>query len=391
MKKVFVITLCLLATSRLVVASFEGRESLNFNRGWKFQPGDASGENRIAFDDSKWSDVGLPHSFSLPYFAANDKFYVGYGWYRKHFDVPADWTGKRVNLEFDGVFQVAEVFVNGQRIGEHKGGYTGFTFDITDAVTPGDNVVAVRVNNLWNARLAPRAGEHAFSGGIYRDVRMVVTAPLHVAWYGTSVTTPQVSKASGTVNVKTEVVNNSVMAKSATMKTCVLDAKGNIVAQMESTQTIAAGATNVFDQTSQPIANPKLWSPETPNMYSVKTVVLDDGKPVDDCTSPLGFRWFKFTADQGFFSQRRALLFQGRERASGPRRLGRRGGRQRILSRCETGEGRRLRFYSRFALSARAGVCDGMRRAGNAVLVGKLFLGHGRLQRCRLVPQCVSD
>jgi len=308
---VFVITLCLLATSRLVVASFEGRESLNFNRGWKFQPGDASGENRIAFDDSKWSDVGLPHSFSLPYFAANDKFYVGYGWYRKHFDVPADWTGKRVNLGFDGVFQVAEVFVNGQRIGEHKGGYTGFTFDITDAVTPGDNVVAVRVNNLWNARLAPRAGEHAFSGGIYRDVRMVVTAPLHVAWYGTSVTTPQVSKASGTVNVKTEVVNNSVMAKSATMKTCVLDAKGNIVAQMESTQTIAAGATNVFDQTSQPIANPKLWSPETPNMYSVKTVVLDDGKPVDDCTSPLGFRWFKFTADQGFFLNGEHYYFKG--------------------------------------------------------------------------------
>ena len=80
-----------------------------------------------------------------------DKFYVGYGWYRKHFDVPKAWSGKRVNLEFDGVFQVAEIFVNGQRIGEHKGGYTGFTFDITDAVKPGDNVVAVRVNNIWDA------------------------------------------------------------------------------------------------------------------------------------------------------------------------------------------------------------------------------------------------
>ena len=170
-----------------------------------------------------------------------DKFYVGYGWYRKHFDVPAAWSGRRVNLEFDGVFQVAELFVNGQRIGEHKGGYTGFTFDITDAVKPGDNVVAVRVNNIWDARLAPRAGEHTFSGGIYRDVRLVVTDPVHVAWYGTFVTTPQVSKESGTVNVKTEVVNESGAAKSVTVKTSVVDAKGKTVAQMESTQTIAAG------------------------------------------------------------------------------------------------------------------------------------------------------
>ena len=112
------------------------------------------------------------------------------------------------------MFQVAELFVNGKRIGEHKGGYTGFTFDITDAVKTGDNVVAVRVNNNWDARLAPRAGEHTFSGGIYRDVRLVVTDPVHVTWYGTFVTTPQVSKESGTVNVKTEIVNESGAAKS---------------------------------------------------------------------------------------------------------------------------------------------------------------------------------
>jgi hypothetical protein len=93
------------------------------------------GADAAKFDDSKWDDANLPHSFSMPYFAA-DRFYVGYGWYRKHFDVPKAWSGKRINLEFDGVFQVAEVFVNGKRIGEHKGGYTGFTFDITDAVKP---------------------------------------------------------------------------------------------------------------------------------------------------------------------------------------------------------------------------------------------------------------
>ena len=113
------------------------------------------------FDDSKWDDANLPHSFSMPYFAA-DRFYVGYGWYRKHFDVPAAWSGKRINLEFDGVFQVAEIFVNGRRIGEHKGGYTGFTFDITDAVKPGDNVVAVRVNNIWDAATGAARGRAHF-------------------------------------------------------------------------------------------------------------------------------------------------------------------------------------------------------------------------------------
>jgi beta-galactosidase len=309
-KRLFLLWILLAACPTIALPAADLRQTINFNREWKFQLGDVTGADAAAFDDAKWDDANLPHSFSMPYFAA-DRFYVGYGWYRKHFNVPAAWSGKRVNLEFDGVFQVAEVWVNGKRIGEHKGGYTGFNFDITDAVKTGDNVVAVRVNNIWDPRLAPRAGEHTFSGGIYRDARLVVTAPVHVAWYGTFVTTPEVSKESGTVNVKTEVINDSGAAKSVTVETSVVDAKGKTVARMESTQTISASATNVFDQTSAPVPNPKLWSPEQPNMYSVKTVVLDGSKPVDDYTSPLGFRWFKFTADQGFFLNGEHYYFKG--------------------------------------------------------------------------------
>ena len=310
MKKLclFILGLCVACVCE--ASSLDLRDNINFNREWKFQLGDVAGADAVQFDDSKWDDANLPHSFSMPYFAA-DRFYVGYGWYRKQFDVPKAWSGKRINLEFDGVFQVAELFVNGKRIGEHKGGYTGFTFDITDAVKTGDNVVAVRANNIWDPQLAPRAGEHTFSGGIYRDARLVVTAPVHVAWYGTFVTTPQVSKESGTVNVKTEVVNDSGAAKTVTLKTSVLDAKGKTVVQIESTQTIAADTTNTFDQTTSPISKPKLWSPENPNVYSVKTVVFDGNKPVDDYTSPLGFRWFKFTADEGFFLNGGHYYFTG--------------------------------------------------------------------------------
>jgi hypothetical protein len=307
---------CLLALLAAVAfgssafAAAELRQNINFNREWKFQLGDVTGAEATAFEDSKWDAANLPHSFSMPYFAA-DRFYVGYGWYRKHFEVPASWSGKRINLEFDGVFQVAEVFVNGKRVGQHRGGYTGFTIDVTDAVKTGENVIAVRVNNIWDARLAPRAGEHTFSGGIYRDVRLVITDPVHVAWYGTFVTTPQVSKESGTVNVKTEVVNESGAAKPITVRTRVIDAKGKTVAQMDSNATIAAGATNVFDQTSQAVPKPKLWSPEQPNLYSVKTSLLEGKKELDEYTSPLGFRWFKFTADQGFFLNGEHYYFKG--------------------------------------------------------------------------------
>ena len=286
------------------------RQQLNFNREWKFRLGDYAGAEAVAFDDAKWDDIGLPHSFSMPYFAS-PKFYVGCGWYRKHFDVPANWSGKRLFLEFDGAFQDAEIFVNGQHIGEHRGGYTGFSLDITGAVRIGDNVVAVRLNNNWNPQLAPRAGEHVFSGGIYRDVRLVVTEPLHVTWYGTFVTTPQVSKESGTVNVKTEIRNDGATAKICALKTDILDPDGKTVASISSTQPVPAGATITFDQTTGPIARPKLWHPDHPFLYTAVSKVFDGPQFTDNFSTTFGFRWFKWTADRGFFLNGEHYYFKG--------------------------------------------------------------------------------
>lgn len=287
------------------------RERHNFNRAWKFHLGDATGAEVAAFDDQAWEPVGLPHSFSIPYFGATNAFYVGHGWYRKSFDIPPAWQGRRLFLHFDGAFQETEVFLNGAAVGTHQGGYTGFEIEITDAAVAGRNVVAVRVNNLWNPRLAPRAGEHQFSGGIYRHVWLVATDPLHVTWYGTSVTTPRVSAAEGVVNVKTEIANQSRASKHCTVRTDVIDPAGSIVATMQSRQTIPAGTTATFDQTSAAIAKPQFWSPERPTLYSVKTTVFDDDRPVDDFASPLGFRWFEFTADRGFFLNGEHRYFRG--------------------------------------------------------------------------------
>ncbi len=286
------------------------RQRINLNRDWAFHLGDQRGAEQPDFQDGGWDSVGLPHSFSIPYFLSKD-FYVGYGWYRRHLNVtPAD-AHRRFFIEFEGVFQDAEVFVNGKKVGQHQGGYTGFSFDITEAIKPGNNLLAVRVNNIWNPRLAPRAGEHVFSGGIYRDVYLVMTDPLHVTWYGTFVTTPAVSKDAATVSVETEIANDSTSDKQCTVQNAIIDSAGKQVASMRSSLHVPAGKTITFKQLSESIANPELWHPSHPVLYSVHTIVFDDGKSVDTYDSPLGFRWIKWTADQGFFINGQHLYFHG--------------------------------------------------------------------------------
>jgi hypothetical protein len=286
------------------------RLELSLNREWKFALGDFAGAEAPGFADEAWDPVGLPHSFSEPYFLSSE-FYTGYGWYRRHLTVPREWRQKRVFLEFDGVFQVAEVFVNGRAVGRHQGGYTGFSFDITESIHSGDNLLAVQVNNLWNPELAPRAGEHVFSGGIYRNVRLVVTEPLHVTWYGTFVTTPKVSAQSGAVNVKTEIRNDSAKKKSFTVQSDVMDGNGGIVATVETSQSVAPGALVILDQNTPEVASPNLWSPNHPNLYSLVTKVFDGKALADTYRTSFGFRWFKWTADQGFFLNGEHLYFKG--------------------------------------------------------------------------------
>src|SRR5690242_6210558 len=196
------------APGRALPVSGTVRTRLNFNAGWRFERRDVPDGQNTTLDDADWQRVGLPHSFSIPYFQS-PSFYVGYGWYRKSFDLPALPKTRHLFLEFEGVFQIADVFVNGVRVGGHRGGYTGFSIDITDAVHPGRNLVAVWVNNNWDPTLAPRAGEHVFNGGIYRDVWLVATNGVHVTWTGTRITTPDLSAASGCVAADTEVRNEA--------------------------------------------------------------------------------------------------------------------------------------------------------------------------------------
>jgi len=286
------------------------RQDLTLNREWKFKLGDYPGAEAATFDDSAWDPIGLPHSFSTPYFQGKD-FYTGYGWYRKHLELMPAWAGKRIFVEFEGAFQDAQVFVNGRLIGNHKGGYTGFSMEISSAIHPGDNVLAVRLNNNWNAQIEPRAGDFNFIGGLYRNVHLVVTDPLHVTWYGTFVTTPQVSKDSATVNVKTEIQNQYAVAKTCVVTTDLLDPDGKPVAHFSSTQNVDAGATVTFVQTSPALAAPKLWHPDHPFLYTAVTTVADGTQAVDDFRTTFGIRSIAWTADQGFFINGEHLYFHG--------------------------------------------------------------------------------
>jgi hypothetical protein len=299
------------AANRVLPVRDAVRARLNFNADWRFERRDVPDGQNPALDDAGWERVGLPHSFSIPYFQS-PSFYVGYGWYRKSFDLPALPKTRRLFLEFEGVFQVAEVFVNGARVGGHRGGYTGFSIDITDAVHPGRNLVAVRVNNEWDPTLAPRAGEHVFSGGIYRDVWLVATNAVHVTWTGTRITTPDLSAASGRVATDTEVRNEADHpVRVRVQSTVVSDTGATVAALSDTTIEIGPRQTMTAHQLSAPIAHPHLWSPDTPTLYRVKTRLSVGGQERDQYQTEFGFRWFKWTADKGFFLNGKHLYFRG--------------------------------------------------------------------------------
>lgn len=304
MKRFCVLFAMIIMTAATCVA----REVKNINAGWEFRLGDdgTAGEG--------WLSVGLPHSFSLPYFMSKD-FYVGYGWYRNNVRLTKKDVAQYVALEFDGVFQEAEVFVNGKKAGTHVGGYTGFEIDITPYAKAGDNEIKVRVNNLWKATVAPRGGEHTFSGGIYRNVRLVKKDKAHIAWYGTRITTPTLEANEGkssTVEAEIEL-EGLVQARPYTIE-ITISRNGETISRRSapvSPQPPCNGHQSVVTIESPAIPNPALWSPSTPHLYTLTARLYDGKKAIDETTETFGFRWFTWTKDRGFFINGKHHFFRG--------------------------------------------------------------------------------
>jgi beta-galactosidase len=299
------------------------RIAKTINREWTFNyfpavHADGLGCEAPAFDDSAWPAVAVPHTWQTfettgkvhPFIydaAEKDDSYwwFGWGWYRKHFSIGTEQAGRKIFAEFDGVQKYCKVFVNGKLAGDHKGGYSGFYFDITDLVRFGeDNVLAVAVNNRQSDpfQIPPMAaGNFAIYGGIYRDVRLVIKDRLHIPFQGsarheggTFVTTPKVNEAAAEVRVRTWVRNDYAAPEDCELRTTIADADGKVVQTFSAKKTIQTGELAEFDQTSRPLAKPHLWSPETPYIYTVHSDVLTDGAVADHFESPLGIREFKW-------------------------------------------------------------------------------------------------
>ena len=279
------------------------REHVNINREWKFLMGDHPGAETATYSDVSWTATNLPHSFSIPYFLWKD-VYHGYGWYRKSLDLPSSWQGKRVEIEFEGVFIETEVWLNGHFVGRHSGGYTSFAFDLTPYVEYGEaakNVLAVRVNNIWRPDVAPRAGDHQFSGGIYRDVWLNVSSNVFIPRHGVFIHTPEVSKKCASVAAEVEVNNDENSLSDMTVESRLLDAKGKSVAKTEASLTVAAKGHGRVELSFPSISNPALWSPEHPNLYTAITQVKRNGKVVDRRETRFGIHSMAWTADKGFY------------------------------------------------------------------------------------------
>ncbi len=290
-----------------------GRET-NFNDGWKFYLGISSTAQNKNFDDSGWQSVTLPHDFSITQSyttggeAESGFLPGGTGWYRKTFTLPQSCAGKTLVLNFDGAYSDAYVYVNGTLLGENHYGYTSFAFDITDYITcdgSTENVVAVKVVNT-----VPSSRWYSGSG-IYRDVTLIATDPVHVERYGTQVTTPNIASGNGTVNVQVEVVNDGSSSAAVTVTNTVYEKGGETALASDSTQvTVSAGAT-VTASANPVVSSPKLWSTDTPNLYTVRTELSVGGEVVDSYDTTFGFRYFSFNSNTGFYLNGEAVKLNG--------------------------------------------------------------------------------
>jgi beta-galactosidase len=269
---------------------------------WKFFLGDPTGAEAEGFDDHGWRTVSVPHDWSIETApgekngtdAGEGYFPEGVGWYRKNFTAPAEWKGKQVSVEFDGVASNATVYLNGHRIGAHPYAYTSFRLDLNGQLHLGSsNVLAVRVDNS----LQPNSRWYSGSG-IYRHVRVVVTNPVHVAPWGVFVTTPKADANEATVSWKTEVRNDSASAEAVTVRTTLLDASGRKVQVVDDGVTVKPGET--AESTKQTVLKkPLLWSPASPQMYLAKTQILVAGKLVDQVETPFGIRTLAWSVEKG--------------------------------------------------------------------------------------------
>lgn len=293
-----------------------GRVVYNFNEGWRFLLGDDDSAWIKDYDDNHWQVVTAPHTLRLEAAeASGGRNYQGVAWYRKYFIMPKELAGKDVTLYFEAIMGKQTVWVDGNKVTEHFGGYLPIIINLTElGIKPGEkHVIAVKTDNSDDKNYPPGKKQSAldfcYHGGMYRDVWLIGKSDVaitdavergQVAGGGVFLHYDDISDASAKVMADVEVGNKSSKAQTATVMAKVKDKNGNVVATMKRNVKVAAGGyAKAMLQTL--VKRPNLWSPESPYLYNVELSVVSGGKTVDGGIMRMGIRKAEFRGKDGFW------------------------------------------------------------------------------------------
>lgn len=287
----------------------------NFNRGWKFLPGDPPGASAVLFDDSGWRPLNLPHDWSIegdfnvqnPSSPGGGALPGGIGWYRNTFHIPSSDRGKNIYAEFDGVYRMGEVWINGHYLGKRPYGYSSFRYELTQYLNYGNeaNVISVRVDN------SQQPNSRWYSGsGIYRNVWLVKTGSIAVDHWGTYVTTPTVTENDAEVNIRTRIRNTTGTSVKISVKSSIYDHTNKLISEKTSPGMLVSTSGSEIKQTIT-VPAPELWSVDNPVMYRVVTTLLSKEQVLDEYITPFGIRSFEFSSTRGFLLNGKPLKING--------------------------------------------------------------------------------
>ncbi len=293
------------------------RKVININNKWKFTQQSEIKAIDKDYNDEDWEVVNVPHTWNAIDGANGFDYYKGACWYRKEFTIESSAQGNKMFIEFNGSNSITDVYVNGKYMGQHRGGYSIFRFDITDAALFGTkNILAVKVDNTVAEDVYPQMADFTFYGGIYRDVNIVIANHVHfdLMDYGSEgiyIVQEEVSKEKAALKIKSKLVNANEEDKKVRLWADVLDAEGNIVAYAAKEVMLAKGEKK---EVELPVAieNPILWNGrKNPYMYEVKVYMTSFNDTLDELSIPFGVRYFNVDAGKGFFLNGERIALNG--------------------------------------------------------------------------------
>ena len=308
--RLFALMIAFILIGGIVSGQPVGRNIMNFNFDWKFYKVNVPDGQKININDSEWRSVDLPHDWSIEGpFSKENSSCTGYlpggvGWYRKSFVMPKNEKGRKVYISFDGIYNNSEVWINDTFLGKRPNGYISFQYDLTPVIKFGKkNLIAVKVDHR-------QAGDSRWytGSGIYRNVKLITTEPVHIKQWGVYYTTPEVSPAKASLVVDVNVLNETSGTVTANLINYLLYGHDTIGTSIQKI-TLKPAADEIITGEID-VINPKLWDVNEPNLYTLLTV-LKSKKSIDNVTTSVGFRTIKFDADKGFFLNGRNMKLKG--------------------------------------------------------------------------------